>query len=97
MAAVPPLEVKRAPLPYYKPWVIIRTDTGQVVGWYKSKPEADKALKTMLAGHGDTTVSPIQPTSDPLKAHESRMTHPFGDKPQPSFRPGQLTRRRIEL
>ncbi len=97
MPAIPPLEVKRAPLPYYKPWVILRTDTNQVVSWHKTQAEADKALTTMQAGYGDTSVSPIQPTSDPLKAHENRMTHPFGDKPQPAFRPGQLTRRKIEL
>lgn len=97
MATVPPLEVRRAPLPCYRPFVILRTDTNKVVAWYKSKAEAERDLKAMRAGILAWDDSPIQQTSDPIQALESRMTNPFGDKPRSAIRPGRLGRRDIRI
>lgn len=92
------LAVKRAPLPYFRPFVIINLDTKEVVGHYQTEGDAKVALERMLEGAIRVKASAIQPNGDVFKVQEARMKHPFGEKQEAlPDTPTGLGRRKVQL
>lgn len=92
------LAVRRAPLPYFRPFVIVNLHTNEVVGHYQTEGDAQVALNRMMEGAIRVKASQIQPNGDVFKAQEARMKHPFGEKQEAlPDTPTGLGRRRVQL
>lgn len=93
------LVVRKAPLPYYMPYVIVCRDTHRIVGHFRTEAAAKQELREYQAGTKIPAISAIQQAKDPMKAQEARMQNPFGEpRPvQPIITPGVQKKRTIRL
>ncbi len=94
----PRLSVRKASLPYYKPYVIIDLDTNKIIGHYDSEKDAQQDISFLLDGIKSIDPSDIQNGNNPLRLCVSRLEHPFGDKPKPIVvSPGAAPKRKIKI
>jgi hypothetical protein len=92
------LEVRKAQLPYFKPYMVVDIDTKKVLAHCDTEKKAQKKLtELMLDDEGEKSL--IQSTDDPMTAHQQRLENPCGatEKKKPIRKAGHLGRRKVVL
>jgi uncharacterized cupredoxin-like copper-binding protein len=92
------LEIRKASLPYYKPYIIIDTSNNTIIGHYDTYDQAKRDLNMFANNMKIPHESNIKNKSSPLSSYKQRLDLPIGDKPNPVIiKPGDIGRRKIQL
>ena len=91
-------EVRRASVPYYRPFVVVDPDTNAVLAHCKTEAEAVREARRIRTAGEPAKPSGIQPSGDVIATQQTRMAHPFGEpKPDTSRRPDNPGRRTVKI
>lgn len=94
-------EIRKATMPYYKPFVVVDCATQEIAAHCDTKEDATRVCQDLVSGRMLPQVSVVQKIKTPQKAFDTRINNPYNVPSVPVktsvVKPGQLPHRTIVI